>query len=449
MLKKLNPPQIVALSFLAAIFMGAALLSMPFAAKSGEGTPIIDSLFTATSATCVTGLVVRDIGTYFSGFGKAVIFILLQMGGLGIMTFSTLFAIIFGRKLMIRDGLVIQRTMATDKVQNLAVLLKYIVCITLGIELIGAVLLGLRWAHVSDWSMGTIIVNSVFHAASAFCNAGLSLFSSSFAPFLGDTYINLIMILLIVLGGIGFVVILELPRLRSSKPLSRFSTQGKVAISVSLALILIGSAAFFLIENNNTMTGLSMKEKVLGSVFQSVTTRTAGFNTLKIGNLATPTLIIFMGLMFIGASPGSTGGGIKTCTFGVLLATFASMAKNKDKVSMFKRTVPKEVVRKAIVLLLLAAGWIFVAAFLLTLTESGKMTGGDNAFLKILFEVTSAFGTVGLSTGITPSLSAWGKIIIIATMFAGRVGPLTLALTVALQHDKDRYLYPEDKIMIG
>lgn len=448
-IKKLNPPQILAFSFLCVIIIGTVLLSMPFATESGRKLPLVDSLFTATSATCVTGLIVRDTGTHFSGFGKAVILILLQMGGLGIMTFSTLFAILLGRKLTIKHDVVIQRTMTANKVQNLATLITYILLITLGIELLGAACLAFRWAGTTDWSFGKVLANSVFHSVSAFCNAGFSLFSTSFSSFLGDAYINLIMIFLIIIGGIGFVVILELPRLLRRKPPYRVSIQTKVALTVSLSLILIGATVFLFSEGNNAMDGLSGKEKILGSVFQSVTTRTAGFNTLNIGKLATPTLCFFVFLMFIGASPGSTGGGIKTCTFGVLLATAFSMLKNRDRVSMFKRTIPKDVVRKALVVLFLALTWIFVAALLLAVTESGKAASLDNFFLRVLFEVTSAFGTVGLSTGITSTLSMAGKVIIICTMFAGRVGPLTLALAVALQRDKVAYTYPEEKIMIG
>ena len=449
MLKKLNPPQIVAVSFLVAILIGTALLSMPFASKGGKALPLIDSLFTATSATCVTGLIVRNTGAYFSGFGQAIILILVQMGGLGIMTFSTLFAILLGRKLTIKHDVVIQRTMAPNKVQNLPSLLKYILLITLGIEFLGALCLALRWGKTMDWTIGTLLINSIFHAISAFCNAGFSLFSTSFTSFLGDTYINLTMISLVIIGGIGFIVILELPRLIGKKPFYRVSIQTKVVITVTLALILIGSFLFFFIENNNTMSGFSMKEKVLGSVFQSVTTRTAGFNTINVGSLAVPTLLFFIFLMFIGASPGSTGGGIKTCTFGVLMATAFSMIKNRDRVSVFKKTIPKEVVRKSLVVVFLAFLWIFVAVFLLALTEYKNAAFFDKFFLRILFEVTSAFGTVGLSAGITPTLSVAGKLIIILTMFAGRIGPLTLALAIALQSERVAYAYPEEKIMIG
>jgi trk system potassium uptake protein TrkH len=450
MLRKLNPPQIVVVSFLCAILIGTILLSLPVATQNGNKTSLIDSLFTATSATCVTGLIVRDTGTYFSWFGRIVILALFQIGGLGIMTFSTLFAIFLGRRLTLREDLVIQRTMAPNKVQNLATLIKYILLITVGIELVGAACLALRWIRISDWPLGTVLVRSVFHAVSAFCNAGFSLFPTSFSSFLGDPYINLTIIALILVGGIGFVVLMELPRLvQKKKRPSRISIQAKVALTVSFTLVAVGAILFFLLENHNALTGLSVREKIFGSIFQSVTTRTCGFNSLAIGGLATSTLCLFVFLMFIGASPGSTGGGIKTCTFGVLAATVLSMLKNRDRVFLFGRTIPKEVVRKSLVVLFLGVGWILAAAFFLSITESPKAAFLDNFFLRILFEVTSAFGTVGLSTGITSTLSAMGKLIIIVTMFAGRVGPLTLALAVAMQHEKIAYTYPEEKIMIG
>jgi len=449
MLKRLSPPQIIAISFLCAIVVGAILLNTPLATKTGQRMSLIDSLFTATSATCVTGLVVKDTGAYFSSFGQAVILILLQIGGLGIMTFSVLFAIILGRKLTLRDDVVIKRTIAPNRVQNLTALIVYILLITFGVELLGALCLGFRWHHIAEWSTGTLIINSIFHSISAFCNAGFSLFPQSFSSFSSDVYINIIMIALIVLGGIGFIVLMEIPRIKR-KSYHRISIQTKVALTVSICLIVIGAALFFILEKDNTLFGFSTGKKTLCSFFQSVTSRTAGFNTVTIGKLATPTLYFFVFLMFIGASPGSTGGGIKTVTFGVIIATLFSMMKNRDRVFLFKKTIPKEVVRKSLAVLFLALAWIFVATFFLAIVEYRKAAVMDNYFLQILFEVTSAFGTVGLSTGVTPGLTSLGKLIITATMFAGRIGPLTLAIAVALQSDKaTTYIYPEEKIMIG
>jgi len=297
MTRKMNPPQIVVTSFLLAIIVGAILLSLPIATRSGERLSFEDSLFTATSATCVTGLIVKDTGTYFSWFGKSIILVLVQMGGLGIMTFSTLFAIFLGRKLTIKEDLVIQRTMVQNSVKNLGVLIKYIIFITIGAEVVGAIFLGLRWANITSWSPTEIVINSIFHSISAFCNAGFSLFPKSFTTFLGDTWINFTMVFLIIIGGIGFIVIMEIPKIFRKKHFCHISIQSKVAITVSVVLIMVGVVSFFFLEKHNTLSGFSLKEGILSSFFQSVSARTAGFNTIKIGSLATPTLFILIFLI--------------------------------------------------------------------------------------------------------------------------------------------------------
>ncbi len=451
-MKKLKPPQIVALSFLAAIIAGTVLLSLPFSTTSGDKVSLIDRLFTATSATCVTGLVVKDTSSW-APFGRIVILGLFQAGGLGIMTFSTLFAILLGRKLSIRDGVMIQGALNQPSAQGIKKLLLYIVCITFGIEAIGAGLLYSRWMHIGQWDSFTTFCNAVFHSISAFCNAGFSLFQKSFTGFQSDVFINLIMISLIFVGGIGFIVLLDISKLkfwRHDRRLifSKITLQTKIALSVSIALILIGTLVIFLLENENVLQGLSLKEKILGSAFQAVTPRTAGFNTLPIERFAAPTLVFIIFLMFIGASPGSTGGGIKTCTFGILFATIVSMLRNRDRIWAFKKTIPRDVVRKALVVFVLAFTWIFLFSLILSITERATL-GEDCYFLKILFEVTSAFGTVGLSTGITPILSNLGKLLMILTMFVGRIGPLTLAMAIAMHEGKTLYNYPEEKIMVG
>ena len=451
-MKKLKPPQIIALSFLLAILVGTILLSLPFSTTNEDKIGFIDRLFTATSATCVTGLVVKDTSSW-APFGRIVILGLFQAGGLGIMTFSTLFAILLGRKLSIRDGVVIQGALNQPNAQNIKKLLLYIVCITLGIEAIGAGLLYSRWMHLGNWDSFTTLSNAVFHSISAFCNAGFSLFQKSFTGFQSDVFINIIMISLIFIGGIGFIVLLDVSKLKFWRHnhriiFSKITLQTKIALSVSIALILIGALVIFLLEKENVLQGLSLKEKLLGSFFQAVTPRTAGFNTLPIGNFTAPTLIFIIFLMFIGASPGSTGGGIKTCTFGILLATIFSMLRNRNRVWAFKKTIPRDVVRKALVVFMLALAWIFLFSLILSFTERSSM-GPDRFFLKMLFEVTSAFGTVGLSTGITPLLSNLGKVLMILTMFAGRIGPLTLALAIAMHEEKTLYNYPEEKVMVG
>ncbi|MCK4463081.1 MAG: Trk family potassium uptake protein [Candidatus Omnitrophica bacterium] len=447
---RLKPPQIIILSFLCAIIIGTLLIKLPFAVKEGNEISLVDSLFTATSATCVTGLIVKDTGSFFSPFGKIVILTLFQIGALGIMTFSTLFAIALGRKLTIRENVVIQRALNQQKVENVKDLIKYILAITLGVELIGAALLFLRWTRTENWTLTDTLIRSVFHSISAFCNAGFCLFSTSFSKFFSDPYINIIMISLIFIGGIGFVVILDLPKLFAfRKGFTKINIQTKMVLTVSIILIVIGALSIFFMERNNVLAGATFKDRIFASLFQSFTSRTAGFNTVNIGNLLTPTLLVIVFLMFIGASPGSTGGGIKTCTFGILFATISTMLHNKDRVSVFKATIPKEVVRKALVVFFLAITWIFLSTIALLFIEQARLGNSGNYFMKILFEVTSAFGTVGLSTGITPHLSAFGKILIIVTMFVGRIGPLTAALAIALQQEKAIYTYPEERVMVG
>lgn len=451
-MKRLTPPQIVVLSFLLTICAGTILLSLPMATAEGERLGLVDALFTATSATCVTGLIVKDTGTFFSGFGKWVILLLFQAGGLGIMTLSTFFAILLGRKLTIRENVVVQGALDQRKVEGLTTLVKYILMVTFGIELLGASLLFARWFGLEGLPVGEAIYRSIFHAVSGFCNAGFSLFRTSFMGYRGDLYVNLVMTTLILLGGLGFVVLLDLPKLKLWRKdraliLAKLSLQTKVVLAVTICLLVVGCVFLLFSEANNTLKGLSPKERLLASYFQTVTTRTAGFNTLSIGELTVPSLLFLIWMMFIGASPGSTGGGIKTATFGIVLATCWAMMRNRDRVSIFKRTIPRQVVRKASLVFMIGLGWVLVLTLVLLIVEGERHQ--PNSFLETLFEVTSAFGTVGLSCGITSTLTSLGKVLIALTMFVGRIGPLTLALAVALHEEPLIYRYPEERIMVG
>lgn len=443
-MKRLTPPQIIVLSFLITIIFGAILLSLPWSAKEGNRLGCVDALFTATSATCVTGLVVRDTGSFFSLFGQIVILCLFQAGGLGIMTLSTLFAVLLGKKLTIRDNVVIQGALDHHKTEGLRVMVNYILLITLTFEFIGATLLSWRWVHLNTMAIGEAVYRGIFHSISAFCNAGFALFSNSFQSFGGDLYINLIMTSLIIFGGLGFIVLLDLPKLKLwPRRKAKISLQAKIVLTTTVCLILLGGILFFILEQNGSLSETTMGKKILSAYFQSVTSRTAGFSTVAVGKLAPATLLIIIVLMFIGASPGSTGGGIKTSTFCILIATLRAMLKNKNEVSLFRRTLPREVTRKALVIFILALVWVFSFTVLLSIVENNK------PFVNILFEITSAFGTVGLTTGLTPHLSYLGKILVTLTMFVGRVGPLTLALAVALHTDKAVYKYPEERVMVG
>jgi len=443
----------MAVSFFLVILIGGAMLSLPQSASPGHHISPIDAFFTATSATCVTGLAVNNIGADYSLFGQIVILFLIQIGGLGIMTLSTFFAIIIGRRMTLRQNVIIKGAMDRDSVEELKSLIFYILFLTFIIEAIGALCL---WPRLGN------IYYAVFHSVSAFCNAGFSIFNNNLENYRGNSIVNLTIMGLIILGGLGFVVIMDSGMFfknffmkvffkRKSLGFSLFSKvslQTKIVMLVSLLLILLGSVVFLLIENSKMLYGLGMKDKLLISFFQSITSRTAGFNTVAIANLASPTLFFIIILMFIGASSGSTGGGIKTNTLAVLIGGAWSMMKNRDDIYLFKKTVPKNIFRRCVMIAGLAGAWIVVFTMLLSFIESGK-EAMPNYFLRILFEVVSAFGTVGLSTGVTPILSSFGKFLLMVTMLVGRIGPLTLALAVAIKEDKFFYRYPEEKIMVG
>jgi len=407
----------------------------------------MDSLFTATSAVCVTGLTVQDTGTIFSRFGKWVIFTLFQAGGLGIMTFSTLFAVMLGRKISFQSTDVIRSTLDKRNILGFKKLFAYILGITLTAELIGALCLFLRWKNTTGWNVLETAENAIFHSVSGFCNAGFSLFPDSLAQFRSDPVTNITMMLLIFLGGIGFIVIMDIAGLFfKSGSAKRLNLQSKIVLTVSVLLILIGTSLILVFEWNNLFEFMSWPQKLLSAGFQSVTSRTAGFTTISTDKLSVPSLITIISLMFIGASPGSTGGGIKTCTFAVVGVAVYAMFKNKRRTMLFSRSIPRRIIREAFVIFFLAFSWIFVFTGLITFSEMSAR-GGD--FIKAFFEVVSAFGTVGLSTGITAGLNEFSKFCITATMFAGRVGPLTLALAIAFKERKDNYVFPEEDVMVG
>ena len=449
-MRRLTPPQLLILSFLGAIVVGSILLTLPQATKATGGLSLVDSIFTATSATCVTGLTVTDTGGTFTPFGKWVIFSLFQAGGLGIMTFSTLFAVLLGRKLGFSESDVVKSTLDRQSILGLKKLIGYILTITFIAELIGAAVLFLRWKATNNWGTLLTIERAVFHSVSGFCNAGFSVFSDSLSRFRLDPVVNLTMIGLIFFGGIGFIVIMDLLGLFVKKKGQRkgISLQAKIALSVSFFLVIIGALAVMFFEKDNIMQGMTGLERAMVSTFQSVTARTAGFNTVDTGSLTVPSKLVLMLLMFIGASPGSTGGGIKTCTFLVILITIISMMRGRRRAAVFGRSIPKQIIRESLSIFFLASGWIFLFTVLLAFFERGSFSSGGG-LIKPIFEVFSAFGTVGLSTGITAGLSTPGKVCIIATMFAGRVGPLTLALAVAFRERRDKYFFPEENIMVG
>lgn len=441
---KLAPVQIIVLGFAAVILTGTFLLMLPVSSANGEGASFLTALFTSTSAVCVTGLVVVDTGTYWSTLGQVVILLLIQIGGLGFMSFATLMAILLGKKITLRERLVIQEAVNSFSIQGLVKLVNYILIATFSIEAIGASLLAIKFVPLYGWAKG--IYYSIFHAVSAYCNAGFDLIGNfrSMVPFQESLVVNFTVIGLIIIGGIGFIVQAEVYQHRSFK---KFSLHSKVAVITTGILIVAGFIIFFLLEYNNpnTMGPLSLKGKMLSSLFASVTPRTAGFNTIATDQMTAPSKLITIVMMYIGASPGSTGGGIKTTTFTLLLMSVVAFIKGRCDTEIFERRVPFNIVSRALAILLISGTLIILNLFVLSITEIGA------EFLEILFESVSAFGTVGLSLGLTTRLSSIGRVIIILTMFAGRVGPLTLTLAVAQNHHKNcgSIRYPEDKILIG
>ena len=435
----LSPNQVLVSGFISLILIGTYLLHLPIA-SSGEGSiKWVDALFTATSATCVTGLVVLDTGSDFTFFGHWIILIPFQIGGLGIMTFSTMFAFLLGKKISLRQRLIIQESLNQFSIGGLVRLAKYILLFTFIFQGFGTLFLYLNWRHIN--SNHSSLFLSFFHAVSAFCNAGFSLFSDSLQAYTSHTGINTIFLILIIFGGIGFLVLVELYEYPKRK---RLSLHSKLVIVMTIFLLVSGTIGILFLENQNpnTIQHHLLRGKLLSSIFQSATARTAGFNTIPIGQMGNATLLLLIMLMFIGASPTSTGGGIKTTTFCVAFLWMYYTLKGRKHLYLYQRQISNEVVSKAWVILTLAISWIMVMTLLLSYFE-------DFDFIKLFFEVISAFGTVGLSTGITGSLSPAGKIIIIFTMFVGRLGPLALALSLIINRQEESIQYPEDHVMVG
>ncbi|HEY0826610.1 MAG TPA: TrkH family potassium uptake protein [Bacilli bacterium] len=437
----LTPPRILVLGFASIIFIGSLLLSLPIASVNGTSLPYIDALFTATTATCVTGLVVVDTGTYFTLFGQIVILILIQVGGLGFMTMATLFAIFLKKKISLREKLILQEALNQLSMEGIIRLIRKVVMYSLIIETIGATLFAIRWSF--DMSFGKAVYFGIFHAVSLFNNAGMDLLGEyrSLTGYVSDPIINIVATSLIILGGLGFVVLSDLI---DYKKIKRLSLHTKVVLSTTGGLLLIGTIVIFIFEFTNikTLGSLNMTGKIFGSFFQSVTPRTAGANTLDIAGLRQATQFFIILLMFIGGSPGSTAGGIKTTTFAILVGALLAMYRGKEDITMFHFRLAKERIYKALSLTIVALLLVISVSMVLSATQ-------DYPFLMILFETTSAFGTVGLSMGLTPHLTVLGKILIILTMFAGRLGPLTMAYALGNTKEKTLYRHPEGKVIIG
>ncbi|MDK2858009.1 MAG: trk/ktr system potassium uptake protein [Verrucomicrobiota bacterium] len=443
----LKPAQLMLMSFAGVIVFGTVLLLLPAATTAGESTSLLNAVFTATSATCVTGLIVYDTATHFTLFGQMVILALIQVGGLGIMTFSVSFALIMRRGVSMKNQSIMQDILDQDTLQSARKLIGFIIIMTFLLEAVGAVSLYNAWRPVfsSPWET---LWNAVFHSVSAFCNAGFSTFSESLEGFASDVPTNLTISGLIILGGIGFVVIGDFydalkNKLSRRKTRHKFRIQSRLALGWSGGLILAGTGLTYWIEYHHLLNGMSQDRSLLISLFQSVSTRTAGFNTCNIGILQPATLFVFIILMFIGACPGGTGGGIKTTTPAVLWAVIRAGFSRREEAEIYRRTIPVEVIQKAVMVLCSSLLLVCGATVLMAVVEPGKN------FLSLFFETVSAFGTVGLSTGITGSLSVAGRIIIALLMFIGRLGPLTIGFALMLKVRPAKYRYADERIMIG
>ena len=448
----ITPVNLPLLSFALLIIIGTILLMLPAAANGPRLAPV-DALFTATSATCVTGLVVVDTGSRLSLFGQWVVLVLIQCGGLGIMTFSTVLIMLMTGRFSFIQRSVIQDTFTHRPDTRLPSLVLHVVIFTLVLEAAGAALLFLRFSGM--YHPGRALYFAVFHAISAFCNAGFGLYSQSLMDFSGDPLVSLTVALLIICGGIGFLVMLELKRVlfRSHKArrARRLSVHSKLVLTLTALLLTVGTLGFLLYEWNNSMAGLSLPAKVMAAFFQSVTARTAGFNTLNFGKMANVTLLFTILLMFIGAASGSTGGGIKVNTLGVLFALSRSRLRGEETTSIFRRTLTAETVGRAISVLVVAVIVIYAATMALTVSELGTTIHAESRglFLELLFEVVSAFATVGLSVGVTSKLSTLGKLILVVVMFVGRLGPLSIAVALSGREPRSTIQYAEENVMIG
>ncbi|KMY44048.1 Ktr system potassium transporter B [Bacillus sp. FJAT-27916] len=433
---QLTPPQVLALGFALVILLGTVLLKLPISTKVEISW--MDAFFTAASATTVTGLSVINIGTTLSVFGECVMIVMMQIGGLGLMTFAIFVLILLGKKIGLKERLIVQESFNQTSIGGVIRLVKILFIFTIAVELAGTVILSLKWIPVYGAVRG--VFYSLFHSVSAFNNAGFSLFSDNLMGYSHDGLVNLVITLLIITGGLGFTVLVDLANKRNFKNLklhSKIMLIGTFVLNVTAILFL------FLLEYSNeaTIGSMPLGEKLWVSYFQGISPRTAGFNTIDIGGMTDGSLLLIMLLMFIGAGSASTGSGIKVTTFIVIVWSVFAYIRGRKEPVMFERTIHQTVVFKSLAVMMIGLFFVFLTAFLLTVTEDASLS-------MILFESFSAFGTVGLSMGLTPDLSNAGRLLIIILMFIGRIGPLTLAFSFARTRTA-KIRYPEEDIFIG
>lgn len=443
--RTLSPSKVLTIGFAIIILTGTVLLSLPVSSSDGHRISLLDAFFMATSATCVTGLTVLDPGTDLTLLGQLVLLVLTQVGGLGFMTMGTLIALAFNRRISLRERLILQEAMNYNSMEGLISLIRRVIMYSFVIEAAGAVLLAIRWSL--DMPLAQAVYFGIYHSITMFNNAGFDLFGSVSGPYSGlsgyvqDSYVNVVIMGLIFLGGIGFVVMSDLIEFRTKRKLSLHS---KVVLSYSAVLVFAGALLIYILErtNEHTMGPLGEGGSMLSSLFQSVSSRSGGVSTISTSDMNPATQFLLVILMFIGAAPGSTGGGIKVTVFAVLVGAVLALIRGKDDIIMFKKRLAKDSIIKAVTQTWLALFLVIFVTMVLSVLE-------DRSFLPILFETTSAFGTTGMSLGLTPDLTPVSKIIICIVMFLGRVGPLTLAYAFAPKSSKELYRNPEGKITIG
>lgn len=434
-----NPALVLTLGFLILITIGGLILSTPFVSKSGESTGLIDSFFVAASASCVTGLTPVNTGEYWNTLGHVVIIILIQIGGLGIMSIATLVPLILRKKIGLKSRQILREQFNVESMSGMINLFKYVLIFTFGVEAIGALLLSIRFIPV--YGIGKGIWYGVFHSISAFCNAGFDILGDSIYPLRDDYLVNIVIMALVVIGGLGFMVTSELIYKREFK---KISTNSKLVLVISAILIVLGAFGFYLLESlgGGVLDNESVGTGILESFFQSVVARTAGFYSVELSKMKVSTTLLLIGLMFIGGSPGSTAGGIKTTTFGILVIATISVIKGEKEPVVFNRSISDESIKKALSIFMVSLSIVLLITFTISITDNFN-------FIDILYETVSALATVGASRGITAELSNIAKVLLTLCMYLGRIGPMTMAFAFGLKPKDKLIKYPESFISIG
>ncbi|WP_044639987.1 TrkH family potassium uptake protein [Risungbinella massiliensis] len=438
---QLTPTQYLLSGFFLIIWIGAILLNHPISSSDGNSIGILNALFTSTSAVCLTGLAVVDTGSTFSLIGQIFLLILVQIGGLGFMTFAALFAVLLKKKIGLRSRLLIQQSTQSISSQGMVRLVKRILFVAVCLEGLGTILLTAWW--LPEYGLAKAFYHALFHSISAFNNAGFSLWSDSMMGHVGDPVVNLIIMSLFFIGGMGFLVILDIWHKRKWRPLT---LQSKIILSGSLVLTILGVIVVTGLEYTNpkTLGSMDTSHKLWGGFFQGITPRSAGFNSIAIHDMKPSTQFFLIILMFIGAGSGSTGGGIKINTAAVLLVAVWSLIRGNEDVQLFKRRIGLPNIFQALAVVVIAASLVLLITFALSITEKP-----ETDFLTILFEATSAVSTVGLSMGLTTELSPAGKVLLILAMYIGKLGTLTAAYALAKKQLSSRFRYPQEKVLIG